>query len=356
MRKRLAVPGYRMAGYLRLATVALLLIYSMNSVLIPASSFALPLASRTLRIADVSAGAVTSHQFTFSYVSSDAIGSISFEYCTSPLPEISCVAPTGLDTSAALLSEQSGEVGYTVVSATANKIVLGRVPALVPTNNPSSYTFDTIQNPTGPPGAFYVRIGTYATSDGSGPETDFGAVVNATTTGIALSTEVPPILKFCVGITLDNDCTTADESVVDVGDLTTARVAKGSSQMVAATNAEFGLAIGVYGTTMTSGNNVIPALTSPTVSAPGNAQFGLNLRANTNPDVGEEPSGIGVAAPTTNYNIPNRYMFESGSVIATSSVATDTRKFTASYIVNISPNQPPGVYTATLTYICTATF
>lgn len=126
--------------------------------------------------------------------------------------------------------------------------------------------------------------------------------------------------------------------------------------MIAATNADFGLAIAAYGTTMTSGNNIIPALTTPTVSAPGNAQFGLNLRNNSDPDIGEDPSGGGVAMPTAAYNIPNRYVFNSGDIVATSPAVTDTRKFTSSYIVNVSSSQPPGVYTATLTYICTATF
>jgi len=167
---------------------------------------------------------------------------------------------------------------------------------------------------------------------------------------------VPPILKFCVGLELGDDCTAANDSVIDLGDLNTSRVSHGSSQMIAATNAEFGLAIAVYGTTMTSGNNVIPALATPTVSAPGNAQFGLNLRDNSNPNTGLEPSGVGLTNPTATYDTPNRYAFSSGDVVATSPAATDTRKLTSSYIVNISSNQAPGIYTATMTYICTATF
>jgi hypothetical protein len=126
--------------------------------------------------------------------------------------------------------------------------------------------------------------------------------------------------------------------------------------MMAATNADFGLAIAMYGTTMTSGNNIIPALAVPTPSAPGNAQFGLNLRKNSDPSVGENPSGGGIANPTGLYNIVNKYAFNSGDVVATSPAATDTRKFTASYVVNVTPGQQPGVYTATLTYICTASF
>jgi hypothetical protein len=174
--------------------------------------------------------------------------------------------------------------------------------------------------------------------------------------GVGLSAEVPPYLKFCVGLSIGDDCTTAEGNLIDFGDMSRTVASSGTSQMLAATNAEIGLAIAVYGTTMTSGNNVIPALASPTVSAPGNAQFGINLRANSSPPVGQNPSGGGISNPAARYNSPNLFAFGSGDMVATSPNATDTRKFTVSYIANISPAQAPGVYTATLTYICTATF
>jgi hypothetical protein len=141
-----------------------------------------------------------------------------------------------------------------------------------------------------------------------------------------------------------------------MGVLREGSVATGTSQMVAGTNAEFGLAITANGTTMTSGNNTIAALGAPTPSAPGNAQFGLNLRANTSPPIGQNPSGPGVMSPTASYNIPNRFMFHAGDVVASTAGTTDLRKFTVSYIANVPPAQAPGVYTATLTYICTASF
>lgn len=323
----------------------------------PRAAYADQLNSRSLRIGDPAVGATTDHIFTFSYANTtDSVGSVVFEYCTSPLFEIACVAPPGMDASSATLSQQSGETGYSIIGRQVNKLTLGRAAPSPALSNPSQYSFAGIVNPAGVPDPFYVRITTHASVDGTGPFIDFGAVVNATTQGVHISSEVPPILKFCVGLALGNDCSTANENVIDLGDMSSTRTSSGTSQMIAATNAEFGLAIGVYGTSMTSGNNVIPALTTPTVNAPGNAQFGLNLRDNSDPNVGLEPSGIGIAIPTGQYATPNRYMFESGSTVATSPAATDTRKFTASYIVNVPPNQTPGVYTATLTYVCTATF
>jgi hypothetical protein len=279
-----------------------------------------------------------------------------FEYCTSPLPEVTCDAPAGMNATNAILTQQIGEGGYFVLTGQTNRIILTRAPSLPPTINPSSYVFDNIKNPTDVAKTFYARITTYGSTDATGPYTDFGAVVNATTVGVQLNTEVPPYLKFCVGVTITGDCTTAEDNLVDLGTLSSSKVSSGTSQMMVATNADFGLVIGMYGTTMTSGNNIIAALNTPTLSAPGNAQFGLNLRDNSNPNIGSDPSGGGIATPTSKYNTPNRYAFTSGDTVATSDDVTDTRKFTVSYIANVPPDQVPGVYTATLTYICTATF
>jgi hypothetical protein len=323
----------------------------------PHKASAATLSQRSLTIGDATPSATTTYAFKFSFPSTGSVGSILFEYCTSPLPALACTTPPGLNASQAVLASQSSETGFSILKRQAGTVILSRAPSSPSTNsNPSVYTFSGIVNPNGAPGTFYVRITTFAASDATGPLTDFGAVVNATTQGIGINTEVPPILKFCVGLTVGTDCTTADGSLIDLGDLKTSRASSGSSQMVAATNAQFGLVIAAYGTTMTSGNNVIPALATPTTSASGNSQFGLNLRKNTDPAVGQEPLGAGISNPTAAYSAPNKYMFKSGDVVATSPNATDTRKFTASYIVNISPNQAPGVYTATLTYICTASF
>jgi hypothetical protein len=311
---------------------------------------------RSLMVLDPAAGATTSHTYNFTYQTAATIGSVVFEYCDSPLPELPCNAPAGIDASGAVLQTQSGATSFTVVSATANEIVIGRVPASIAGHAPATYGFSGVTNPTGPPQAFYTRIRTYTSSNGSGPEVDNGSVVNSTSQSVRLSTEVPPILEFCVGQSIPTDCSSAFGDVVDMGVLRSTTAATGTSQLQAGTNADFGLAITANGTTMTSGNNEVAALGSPTASSPGHAQFGVNLRANTAPPIGQNPSGPGIANPTSQYNIINRFVFHPGDVIATSPDTTDIRKFTVSYVTNVPPGQPPGVYTATLTYICTASF
>lgn len=311
---------------------------------------------RSLMVLNPTSGATTSHTYNFTYQTAATIGSVVFEYCDSPLPELPCNAPSGIDASGAVLQSQTGAIGFTVVNATANQITIGRVPASIAGHAPAAYGFSGIVNPTGPPQAFYTRIRTYSSSDGSGTQVDGGSVVNSTSQSVQVSTEVPPILNFCVGQSIPTDCSSATGDVADLGVLHSNVAATGTSQLQAGTNADFGLAITANGTTMTSGNNIIPALNTPTASASGKAQFGMNLRANSSPPIGKNPSGPGIANPTSQYNIPNRFVFHSGDVIATSPDTTDVRKFTVSYITNVPPTQAAGVYTATLTYICTASF
>ena len=130
----------------------------------------------------------------------------------------------------------------------------------------------------------------------------------------------------------------------------------GTTQFVTATNAQSGYSVYIQGNTLTSGNNVIPSLVTPTASQTGNAQFGINLRSNTNPSTGNDPTGPGNGSPVGNYNLVNRFTYNSGDTIASSSAADDFRLYTVSYIVNVDKTQPVGVYASTFTYICLANF
>ena len=135
------------------------------------------------------------------------------------------------------------------------------------------------------------------------------------------------------------------------------KICRGREKIIlAATNAQSGYVISVKGTTMTSGTNIINALAANDVSRPGTAQFGLNLRANTTPSGGSNPSGPGFAVPDPNYNVPNTYRFKDGDTLVSTTLPDDRRLFTASYIVNVPKGQAPGIYVSTMTYICVGTF
>jgi hypothetical protein len=242
-----------------------------------------------------------------------------------------------------------------MAGSASNELVLAR-PVATPTPGPVSYTFDDIVNPD-VSGPYYVRMETFLTEDATGPDTDYGGLAYSINDAVQISTTVPPFLLFCTGLTITNfDCNTATGDYINFGDLSTSSAKTGASQMVIATNAKFGYSLTINGTTMLSGTNAIPALSASDVSRPGTGQFGVNLRKNTDPSVGQNPAGPGAATVSANYNTPNRYRFVSGEQIASSVTSSDYRKFTVAYLINVPHGQTPGIYVSTIGYICVATF
>ena len=299
------------------------------------------------------------------------VGSIDLLFCLDPVPSEPitplnpvdhhpCVAPAGLDVSQAVLSDQTGETGFSILSKSTNHIVLARAPGTV-NETPSTYTFDNIVNPTDTTHSFAIRMSDYPSTDASGQLINLGSILSQTTNSIEIDTQVPPLLLFCVAGQVNKDCTQEfGGHNVDLGDLFPEITAATTSQMAAATNAHSGFVITANGPTIEAGTHVIPALPIPTLSAAGNSQFGINLRANTDP----EPIGSDIANdPVTpnavvmpNYDMPNQYMYHDGDTVAVAPGVNLGTIFTVTYIVNDAPDLHPGVYATTITYICSGRF
>jgi hypothetical protein len=113
----------------------------------------------------------------------------------------------------------------------------------------------------------------------------------------------------------------------------------------------------------TGGNtHVLASPNAPTASATGTEQFGINLRANTNPtNFGANPVQVpddtfSFGQPETNYDTPNLYMYQSNSAVASSNQSSGQTNYTISMIVNISDVTPAGKYTGALSVVVTSTF
>ena len=328
-----------------------------------ASLFVFPFASadeltnRSVTITSSRPGEVSDQLFDFEFISANNVGSIAFEYCSnSAALEATCVAPAGLNVSGVNLAFQSGETGFGVHgNTTTNRIVISR-PASVVTPGAVQYLFGGAINQSGVNQTAYVRIFAYSSSDGTGPYVDASSVAYSTAVSIDTQAFVPPHLIFCVGISVALDCSSATGNFIQLGELQPNTTALATSQYSGATNDPTGYTVSIVGTTMTSGNNVIPALASPTNPSTGQSQFGINLRNNNNPDVGIDPIGPGSATASGKYGQLNSFVFESGDIISSTDSTTEYDRFTVSYIVNVSDAQPPGVYNATFTYVATASF
>jgi len=313
-----------------------------------------PLPNRSLKLSDDTPSVAAIYNFHFDNKSTSTLGSIDFQFCANdPIVGAPCTVPAGLDVSGATLTTQAGNTGFAISPASSpNDLILTRPPAsaAATTNN---YVFSNVVNPSAG-GSYYVRIQTFASNDASGSYTEYGGLAYAITNLLSISVTVPPYLIFCVAISVPGPgCNGAIGNYINFGILLPTSTRSGSTQMYTATNGRSGYTVSVSGTTLTSGNNTIPALASD-VSRPGVSQFGINLRGNSSPSVGRDAVGTGTVA--NGYDQANFFRFNTGDPVAQSPSVDGGTKYTVSYIVNIVANQAPGVYVSTLTYTCLANF
>ena len=334
-----------------LVIVALVFIFTM-----PASA-AMRLQERSLYVDDNEPGATTSYTVSFRYMSPQPIGSVEMLFCVDPIPYHECVTPPGLDVANVNLTTQTGEVGYTLLSKTTNKLVLSRA-ASISASGGSSYTFTNVKNPSASEQSFSIRLKTFVSSNGTGPQIDFGSVKGQVQPGIEIITQVPPMLIFCAAEEVTENCTsTNDNFYTDMGTLNPSSTLVAQSQMAVGTNASGGFAITANGTPLSAGTNTIDPLAVPTQSTPGVNQFGINLVENSSPTIGKNPEGEWAnAVASLDYSTPDLYKFAPGDVIAYSPNVSLMKKFTVSYIINSSPNLRAGVYSTTVTYIASGRF
>lgn len=328
-------------------------------------------------------GGTVSHRFDFTLPAGGNVGSINFQYCTTAadVGAATCVAPTGLNTSGATLTNETGITG-TVMHASATSFYLEKSPTFaLAANTTVSYLISGIVNPNYGPTVpdtnktFFVRITAYASIDTTGSVLDRGTVAASTAEPIILDGIMPESLVFCTGSTIGltssvPDCSTATDGHIAFNQLfSPITTASATSQMAASTNAGSGYAITVNGPTLTSGTNTITAMSTPDVSKHGNSQFGMNLMTNTIDTVatglGISPASNGTnyraqALPSSGYDVSDTYKYNSGDTIANSGYTvlggTDAQIYTVTYIANVTGSLPAGDYVTTLTYICTPTF
>ncbi len=333
------------------------------SLYVPYTAQAATVTSRSLTLGSSSGNAVTTHTIAFTIPTSGDVGSIRFQYCDTAYA--ACVTPTGLVTTSATLTAQTGETGFSINNATNGAPYITRTVASVTGPQAVSYTLSNVTNPTAANTQYWLRITTYETTNVSGGSTDDGVVAFSTGQEITVSGTMPESLVFCVG-TSGTDCGNMTGSTVSLGVFSPTATSTGTSIMSASTNAGFGYAITLTGTTMTSGANNIPAMGTQTLnstgcvvsctSTTGTSQFGTIVRANTTPVVGADVTGTGTATGSGGYNTADSFRFFTGDTVASVGSVSRANLFTNSYIVNVGGDQAAGIYTATMTYICTATF
>jgi len=201
----------------------------------------------------------------------------------------------------------------------------------------------------------HATAGTYTISI-AGSFTDTGkiAIVILDNDQVIVSTTIDPYLTF----TLGQNTVSLTKSGGGNPDYSNTGYNNGTANTLAAnTNAATGYTISYNGATLTSGSNTIDAMAAKTTSSTGTEQFGINLKLNTTPATGAEPSG-GTGAPAADYNTANnyRYIANTTTALASASASTVATTFTVTYIANVAQTTEAGAYSTTITYITTGNF
>ena len=154
-------------------------------------------------------------------------------------------------------------------------------------------------------------------------------------------------------------------SSVDLGTLSTSTTGTGTANFYVRTYINGSYVVYTLSTAPTSeGGAVLDPLTGGGASTVGTEQFGINLKDNTTPNIGLDPSpnpstlfANGEAAP--GYDTADNFKYLIGDVIArsdTTGPAWGRTDFTISYIANISSITEAGTYTMIHNIVVTATY
>lgn len=317
------------------------------------------LQNRFVQLSDSKAGVINvNYTLGFRTTTPLTLGSVEAEFCENdPFPGTSCTVPSGFNISTTTLSSQTGTNDFSIDAGNTNahRIVFSRVPSAVPANT-FTFVISGVTNAT-TTGSEYVRLTLYSGAGRGGSISDVGGIAYSLNDDLNVSTIVPPHIDLCVGVTIARiDCTDVVGDSINFGVLNATTPRSGTSQFVSGSNADNGYTVTISGGSLTSGNNVLAAMNTRTVSLPGTNQFGMNLRQNISPANGADPAGAGNAAVLNSYNVPDNYKFSNGDTLISAAGPDNYRRFTSSYIVNINGSQPAGYYASTVTFVAFGNF
>lgn len=340
--------------------IATVLSFSILLSLSPTNVSAAQITSRKVTLSS-SAGAASSVTYTFNFTvpSATVLQSFQAEICTTASG--ACTTPTGWTGASAGLASQPtnyGDASGWTDASTSTALRMSKTANSAAPTGSQTVAFNLVTNPTANNETFFARMTTYS-DDAYTTAVDSGVVAASTAQQITVTASVDESLTFCSGTSgvTTSSCAGATGSTVALGTLSASSTSSGSSQLGVGTNGGGGYSITINGATLTSGGNTIDAMTgSSNTSTIGTEEFGVNLRDNATPNVGADPDGSGSGTPTTDYNDVDEFKFVTADSIASKNAAELFRRFTVSYIANITTATEPGSYSATMTYICTATF
>lgn len=160
-------------------------------------------------------------------------------------------------------------------------------------------------------------------------------------------TSPDPVLSFGV-----------DASGADFGAFSPTQAATTTITFTVKDYTTYGYIVQIYGDGPTSGAHTIAAMPLGQ-SQIGTEQFGINLVANTLPaSVGAnlDNGQFGNGGVEAGYDTTNQYQYVDGDIIASAPGDSGETTYTITYIANVAPLTPGGIYAISQTLIATATY
>jgi hypothetical protein len=110
-----------------------------------------------------------------------------------------------------------------------------------------------------------------------------------------------------------------------------------------------GYVLQIAGSGLSQGTHTLSNLATPSTSHQGAEQFGINLVANTTPNIGTDPvqvpdSTYSFGAVTSDYSGANLFKYVPGDIVAGSTKSSGETDYTMSMILNVSNVTPGGRY------------
>jgi len=181
------------------AALALTLASLTPAVMLGGTAKAAQLTSRSVTLSN-SKFSATSVTYTVGFTASQTYDTVVVDICDSPLFDVICAAPAGVDFD-------------TVTAGQQNQKTLGSLSGIIGAN---THTITGVTNPSGV-GTFYARI----TTKTGATTKDTGSVALSTTNDLTINARVQEQLSFCVGAVDDADLSGtagADSDFFNCGD------------------------------------------------------------------------------------------------------------------------------------------
>jgi hypothetical protein len=199
-------------------------------------------------------------------------------------------------------------------------------------------------------GALQNCSGTYCAKMSAGDLTVGSAKSNQYSARFGFNTTDEPLLEILTTPLMQ-----------DMGVLTPTTTGTASTSVKIRNYLSDGYVLQITGNPPSQGTSAIKNLTTPTTSQAGAEQFGINLVANTTPNIGTDPVQVpdssfsfGVVEP--NYNQTNKFMYQNGDVVARSLSSTGQTDYTISFIANITAATAGGRYQGEYSAVVVPTF